>query len=235
MTSTIATISSLFKDANIEWILTRFVVRDEQMADDLDVLIHSRDFEKAKDAFRRNGFSLLSHDAALGGRLAGYQINVVKRGFVKIDLHKDFTWRRTKYFSDSFFWEGKIEKDINHTKVFVPGDAENAFLVSTNVIFEKTYFSKHEYEFVMKNHELMCSDRIVDQARRHGWAKTYVGFCKWIGPKKSPSFPLFLPWGLVAVSFWEKTIHDRQIDIVNLMYTLFFRVRYTLTKQLPYE
>ena len=80
------------------------------------------------------GYSASSHDHALGGRVAAAQINLTKPGRIKIDLHKDFTWRRHRYLDLNLLWK-------KYPQI-------NKFLIMINIIFEKSYLLKHDYLYL---------------------------------------------------------------------------------------
>ena len=111
---------------NFNFVLTRFNSKFVKH-DDLDVLVHSEDFEKFISTLEKYSYNRSSHDQALGGRITGMQVNLTKPGRIKIDLHQDFTWRRKQYIDIKKIWE--------NSKLNRVDPVWDAFLIMINVIF----------------------------------------------------------------------------------------------------
>ena len=69
----------------INYLLTRYNP-NTGASDDLDILVRSKDFEGSIYSLERLGYKQSSHDQALGGRIAGIQVNLNRPGRIKIDL-----------------------------------------------------------------------------------------------------------------------------------------------------
>ncbi len=207
---------------NLNFLLTRFNPKSVKH-DDLDILIHSKDFKKSIFTLEHLGYKQSSHDHALGGRIAGMQVNLIKPGRIKIDLHQDFTWRRNHYLDLDKLWK------ISHNKS--PNPTWDGFLTMINIIFEKTYFMSDEYEmFQTQWQQIKNSEEFRQQADKYGWNKTFQAFRSWTDNQLSDKeFPLFLPIRLVLLSYLEK------FDFISLIYYLFFRIRFVINRRLPYE
>ncbi len=206
----------------INYLLTRYNP-NTGAPDDLDILVRSKDFEGSIYSLERLGYKQSSHDQALGGRIAGIQVNLNRPGRIKIDLHQDFTWRKEKYLDVKKIW-------LNSTKNCVDATWD-AFLVMINVIFEKTYFTQDDFEmFFPQWRKIKNSQELIQQTVQYNWNNTFINFIKWMkNQQPKPKFPLFLPVKLILYSYLEK------FDFVSLAYYLFFRVRYLVNKTLPYE
>ncbi len=205
----------------INYILTRVCYKTET-PDDLDILVHPEDFERFILKHQKIGYKRLSHDHALGGRIAGMQVNLVKPGKIKIDLHQDFTWRRTQYVDLNKLWENSQKNRLDSTW--------DAFLIMINVIFEKTYFMPDEFELLISQwQKINKSPEFSQQAIKYGWNNTFINFKNWMEKyQQKTKFPLFLPIRLVLSSYLDK------FDFVSLAYYLFFRIRYEVNNKLPY-
>lgn len=216
---------------NIKFVLTRVNPSLLKEPDDLDILVKRDNFEQFIKILGSLGYESLSHDKALGGRVRGAQVNLIKPGRIKIDLHKDFTWRATRYLDKELVWKNLARKDIENIKIDVPVDDMDAFLVLINVIFEKTYFSKQDWGKVYKVMDRVFENDVYEkQAIKYGWLGSFKKFKKWWTKDAADNvFPKFLPFGLVLSSYLEK------FDVVSLSYYLFFRARYLVNKTLPYD
>lgn len=208
------------KDLN--FLLTRFNPRSLNH-DDLDILVRQSDFVKSIIILERLGYKQFSHDYALGGRIEGMQVNLTKPGRIKIDLHQDFTWRRKQYLGLYKLWENSKKNRLD--------PVWDAFLVMINVIFEKTYFMPDEFEiFSLQWQKVRSSPEFFQQIAKYGWSNTFFRFEKWMdGISPNVKFPLFLPVKLIFYSYREK------FDFVSFVYYVFFRARFFLTGNLPYD
>lgn len=200
-------------ETGIKYLITRLDSRNIRVSD-LDVLIKKNDFKILIEYFKSIGYKTQSHDLALGGRIKGAQINLIKNNRLKIDLHKDFTWRKTKYIDTKLLWK-KIR-------------LSDEFLVFINIIFEKNYIDKDDYSYVWsKKDKIFSNYKFKKEAIKFGWINTFNYFKNW-NPKKI-EFPLFLPTKLLIISYLEK------FELVSFLYNIFFRIRYKLFKILPYD
>ena len=214
-------------DTQIETLLTRVTSTDEE-PDDLDILIKKVDFPVFIKQLSRVGYSQYSHDQALGGRVNGMQVNLVKADRIKIDLHQDFTWRKKYYCDLSLIWKKSVISEIRKISMKEPAPNINAFIIAINTIFEKTYLEKGDWKYLEKN--LKVLPIFSSQARKYGWYRTWFGFVKWWkNVKAGDQFPVFLPFKLIFLSYLEK------FNFVSLLYYLFFRTRFFLNKTLPYS
>jgi len=207
-------------DGKAGFLLVRFNRNMKQDPDDLDILVRSKDFPIVAGSLKKVGYKASSHDHALGGRKKGYQLNFTKQDRIKIDLHKDFTWRSKKYLDINFVWNAfpNREKEIN------------AFLIMINWIFEKSYVTREDYDFVWSDLDKVFRNKLYQkQARKYKWEKSFALFKDYYKSTSPDSFPKFLPIKIVAVSFYEK-FHP-----IAFFYYLFFRARYLVNKTLPYE
>ncbi len=206
----------------IKFLVTRFNPAVDN-PDDLDILVRAGDFQKCIGLLKERGYQSSSHDHALGGRVKGIQINLTKSDRIKIDLHQDFTWRRKQYIDINKIWENSKLNKVDPTW--------DAFLIMINVIFEKTYFTKDDFELFYSHWpKIIESRKFMEQAVKFGWYNTFVNFKNWIkNHQRELKFPLFLPLKLVLFSYIKK------FDFISLIYYLFFRIRYTVNSILPYD
>ncbi len=213
---------TLFDLRGINFLLTRLNPRVGN-PDDLDILIHPSDFKKGIGLLKKRGYKGSSHDHALGGRIPGMQVNLTKPKRIKIDLHQDFTWRKKRYLDVEKIWLHSTKNRIDPTW--------DAFLVMVNVIFEKTYFMPDDFEiFISQWREIRNSQELVQQTIQYSWNNTFINFKSWMkNHQQKLKFPLFLPVKLVLSSYREK------FDFVSLAYYFFFRIRYLVNNNLPYD
>lgn len=198
---------------NIKYLITRFD-RSVKNHSDLDILVTNNHFKKMVNGLVDIGYSKQSHDQALGGRIKGAQINLTKKDRIKIDLHKDFTWRSKKYIDLNILWQ----KD----------ELVDQFLVFINVIFEKTYFDNHDFKYVWKyKNKIFENKNFFEQSKKYKWNKTFLLIKNW--KPQNFTLPLFIPVYIVLKSYVEK------FNLISLLYYIFFRLRYFLKKQLPYD
>lgn len=225
---TIKELKSILAGYDIEFVLTRF--NDEVFEDppDLDILVKKTDFRKFVKTLEDAGYKSSSHDRALGGRVKGAQINFFKANRIKIDLHHDFTWRVSQYFDLELIWDNLHKGKVNIVSVSVPNKEIDSFIVIVNLLFEKTYITKKEWQYIKKNYK---RDIFKEQAEKYGWSRSYQLFNKWWSDKNDEKhdFPVFLPTGLIIYSFLEK------FNLISFLYYFFFRIRYIVNKKLPYD
>ena len=215
-------ISSTLDDLkDFPYLLTRFN-KQVDIPDDLDILVYPEDFDSVVAKLVNNGYKSTSHDHALGGRIPGAQINLTKQGRIKIDLHKDFTWRCKKYIDLQTIWKNSQKNHVN--------PVWDAFLVMINVIFEKTYFTDDDLDiFWPHKNTIFSNQEFIQTAKKYAWEVTFHGFKSWIDKlPETRSRLLFLPFKLVIFSYTEK------FNFVSLLYYLFFKTRYVLNNKLPY-
>lgn len=228
---TLSEFSEIIAKEHIAFVLTRFNRKDKGDPDDLDILVKPVDFRKAVETLVKYGHKALSHDQVLGGRIAGMQVNLVKPGRIKIDLHQDFTWRKSRYFDLGLIWNSAKNIKVGNAIIPVPRIDIDAFLVMINVIFEKTYLTQEEVDIFWHYKEKVFTNPVFyQQAVKYEWASTFLRFQEWARNQDRPrKFPLFLPLFFVLGSYLEK------FDLTSLLYYCFFRVRFLLNGKLPYD
>lgn len=230
-TLTLHDLSETFLTEKIDFILTRFNFSQKEDPDDLDILVKLASFQRAISALEKRGYEVHSHDNVLGGRIPGMQVNLIKKGRVKIDLHRDFTWRKFRYLDLDIVWNDARHVEVSNTSVLIPLAEIDAFLIMINVIFEKTYLTKEEVDiFWYQREKISKIPMFYQQAVKYGWGGTFLKFQGWVGGQNEPrNFPLFLPFFLVLYSYLEK------FSLVSFLYYCFFRVRFLLNSKLPYD
>jgi hypothetical protein len=221
------------KTLKVPWLLTRYVAGKKP--DDVDILVKSEHFEEVKKSLAQIGYKISSHDQALGGRLPGMQVNIQKKGRIKIDLHRNFTWRKTTYLPLDLVWNKKTSI-INGISVNVPEPSVDMFIVLVNILFEKTYINQTEFENIESQIEKIKEDKFKKISEKFGWPYTFKYLLSWLDSVESKiKTVVFIPIWLVIFSYFEKLLHDRKIDLKSFAYYLFFRIRYSFTHILPYE
>lgn len=227
---------SILKRENINFVVTRFWRDSKVEPDDLDILVIKKDFNKVITLLIEQNYQSLSHDQALGGRIKGMQRNLVNDSRIKIDLHQDFTWKKSHYLDLNLVWNNLEQEKVAGIKCLMPKVIVDVFIIIINIIFEKTYINKSDYDYVKKYVQNVFNDiTFDDQARKYGWILTYRLFKRWFKLTKKNKYPIFIPIYLVICSYFEKLIHDKKIDIISFMYYVFFRARYQINGVLPYE
>lgn len=214
LTETLIDLQKSTKKLKCGFVVTRFV--SDPMPDDLDILVKKEDFNNLVGALESTGYQSSSHDYALGGRTKGAQINLVKKDRIKIDLHKDFTWRNSHYFDLDLLWKNLDTTSISGIRCLAPKKGIDNFLILINTIFEKSYF-------VEKNIKFEYDPVFFEQAKKYGWENTYLKFFE-LKPLTH-----FLPVWFEIYSYLEKW------HIVSFAYYFFFRIRYLINKRLPYN
>lgn len=220
------------KNAGIKFLLTRY----EPKTNDLDVCVEREEFSSFIQALEELGYKASLHDQVLGGRIKGEQRNLIKEDRIKIDLHKDFTWRKARYLDLSNIWDNTENKKVLGIGVNVPKDSLNIFLIFINIVFEKTYFSESEIKLIKSQLNAWKRDPLfLSQAKKYGWRSTCVVSMRWVENFSGRTYPAFLPVWVVLWSYLEKLLHDKEIDLKSLTYYLYFRIRYAVNGILPYE
>ena len=214
LTKTLTDLQKSGKKLKCSFVVTRFV--PESTPNDLDILVKKDDFKDFVHALESVGYQSSSHDYALGGRKKGAQINLAKKGRVKIDLHNDFTWRCSHYLDLDLLWQNLKKTSIEGVRCLVPRKDYDNFLIMINTIFEKTYFFE-------KNINFEFNPIFRDQAKKYGWENTYL---KFFGLRPTPRF---LPVWFEIYSYFEKWY------VISFAYYFFFRIRYIINKRLPYS
>lgn len=213
LNQTIKDLEIASKQGKFKYLITRYNPKQKNV-DDLDVLVNEKDFEKVVGELEKLGYVASSHDHALGGRVKGAQVNLNKTNRIKIDLHKDFTWRAKRYIDLELVWSQK--------------DLVDEFLVFINVIFEKAYIDREDYEYIWgKKNRVFENKEFEHQAKKYGWLATFIAFKSWKPNIKS--LPVFLPLSLIFTSYLEK------FHLISFLYFIFFRFRYLIWRILPYD
>lgn len=220
----------------IEFLLTRYDENAIETVDDIDILVSQKDFTKVIEIMKSRDYEISSHDYALGGRLPGVQVNLTKEGRIKIDLHWDFTWRRSRYMDLEFIWQQSETRKIAGVQVQTPKLESDLFLILTNIIFEKTYSTKTDWIFLNKRWKTVVERAgVQQQVEKYGWSKSFTKFKKsFMAINSNSQFPVFIPLQIVLYSFYEKFKKEKKIDIVSFLYYVFFRTRFALEGVLPY-
>lgn len=218
------------KKLKYDYLITRHV---SDTPNDIDLLVKGEDYLKVIKKLEEAGYFSSSHDHALGGRLPDYQRNLEKKNRIKIDLHKDFTWRKLKYFDVGTLFRYKhCDKKL---KDYSPEPVWDASIVLVNIIFEKTYI-KDEHDYLSKwVREIYENEEITDQFIKFGYEKTMNKFKEWFDTKELSNDIAFLPLSLIIYSYLEQLINHRYFHIKSFMYYFFFRTRYFINKKLPYD
>lgn len=228
--STLYEIGELLGTQKIPWILTRYGYGE---VSDLDVLVKSKDFNKVILIFRKAGYEVLSHNHALGGRKTDFQFNLLKKGRIKIDLHKNFTWRKSEYMDSDLIWSGIRQASIDGVLVYRPSVEVDCFLNFVNILFEKTYLLGDE-KVLLQHIDVLNKSKFVNQAKKYKWSGSLLRFYKWLNTLNNNDYPIFAPVSIIIYSYIEKLFRAGQIDLISLAYYTFFRTRYVLTRKLPY-
>lgn len=229
---TLTDLNTALEKNKIRFLLTRF---NTVSVSDLDILVNSKDFNSVIPLMRNLGYEIQSHDHALGGRENGSQVNLIKSQRVQIDLHKDFTWRKAKYVDLDVLWDESVYKSVEGVNVRQPKIEKDLFLILINIIFEKTYITRTDWQLLSKIlPNIFDQEEFDKQATKYHWEKTWGYFKSWALKSHKARFPIFLPTKLIFYSYWEKLIGDRHIDLRSLLYYVFFRARYLLLQKLPY-
>ncbi len=234
---TLLEILNILGKNKIQFALTRFDKNNPCDPNDLDILVMPDSFYETIRVLEGNGYISSSHDKALGGRIKSMQMNLTKTGRIKIDLHQDFTWRASRYFDLYLVWDNLKTKRVQGVEYQAPEDAVDVFIILINIIFEKTYLKESDYAYIKENIEAISKNPIfTSQAKKYGWLRSFSWFVTWFGSiEGSKTWPVFLPVGLVVSSYFEKFLHDKNINITSLLYYIFFRTRFILNGALPYD
>ncbi len=234
LTHTLKDLTRASKSCKVKFVITRFIT--DKAPDDLDVLVHSQDFDKFIQELEGLDYISSSHDNALGGRIKGEQKNLVKESRIKIDLHKDFTWRGSRYFDNDIIWNNLEIIKTKHGSYSKPKDVYNAFIVMINILFEKTYVNQLELSFIQNNlDQIIESKELYHQAEKYGWANSYLRMCSWLKKQKPVAKITFLPVLLVLFTYIEKILKASTFNLTSFVYYMFFTTRYFLKETLPYE
>lgn len=223
---TLADLDKVCKKTNYTYILTRYWNSLGKDPDDLDIYVKKQYFSVYVKKLTELGYVSSSHDQALGGRVPGAQLNLIRKDRIKIDLHNDFTWRVDRYL-DLKLIESQEQKR-----------AVDAFLVLINIVFEKTYITDEEYELFYKNKDLIYdNDVFQSQSKKYKWDFTYYLFKRWVNNKKlyKKNIPIFIPIYIVIVSYIEALTRKKKFHVISFAYYFYFMTRYFITKQLPYD
>ncbi|MAF36423.1 hypothetical protein CL622_04895 [archaeon] len=229
---TLLDLNKVFSILKQLYVLTRYNSEKKSLPMDLDVLASVKYFKDAQNLLETKGYKAYSHDTSLGGRIKCSQVNLVKDGRIKIDLHQDFTWRKTRYLDLGLIWSNLEEQTLAGVKIKTPKSELDTFIIIINIIFEKTYLTKDDFNYIKTYVSNVLSDPIFEkESEKYGWRNTLKKFRTWweAKGKSSTSFPKFLPLSLILYSYLEK------FDVVALAYYFFFRIRYSFNKTLPYE
>src|SRR3989344_8451859 len=140
-------------------VLTRYAPHSKTAPNDLDVLTKKSAFRQIVNFFTDIGYHTKSHDNALGGRIKGAQLNIIKQDRIKIDLHKDFTWRKKRYFDLKLVWSNLVKKEIVGNQILTPKTELDAFIVLVNVIFEKSYIVQQDYKVLDNNLNIIFKNK----------------------------------------------------------------------------
>jgi hypothetical protein len=234
---TLVEISKILLKNNASWAMVRFDPKGKKAPADIDLLVSSKDYQNFKEACKEFGYTTTSHDEALGGRIKGMQINLVKPGRIKIDLHQNFTWRKYYYFDLDLVWNNLVTRKIESVNILTPQTSVDTFIVLVNLIFEKTYINKEDFNYLLRSKDSLFSNLDFDnQAKKYHWHKTFSLFKLWFSNINSQSaFPVFIPMRIVLYSYWEKLLGDHTLDVTSLLYYFFFWTRFLLNGKLPYE
>lgn len=234
---TLIEISKILIENQIKSVMTRYDCSRNLIPSDIDLLVPPMDYQKLVKACKKRGYSTSSHDGALGGRIKGMQINLLKPQRIKIDLHQGFTWRKSRYFDLNLIWKNMHVVKLGKAIINVPNYDIDAFIVLVNVIFEKTYINREDFAYLFKSKDKIFNNiDFNDQAKKYHWYRTLSMFKSWFKDVKETSyFPVFLPTWLILYSYLEKFWGEHKIDAVSFAYYIFFRIRYRITKGLPYE
>jgi hypothetical protein len=237
MNKLISTLKELQQAANVcnaDFVLTRYI--EGKSPDDLDILVQTVDFDKFVASLENLGYKSASHDGALGGRIKGAQLNLLKDARIKIDLHKDFTWRAAKYMDINLVWRNLEKISISNTQYNMPKKEYDAFLVLINILFEKTYINKAEILYINNNIDKINSNPIFfSQSEKYNWASSYLKMGSWLRKQEVKESIVFLPVELVIWSYLERLFKGGTFNLKSFAYYIFFRLRYSLKKTLPYE
>ncbi len=231
---TLNDLNSVSRASKVLFVITRYF--NYKNPDDLDILVKKEDYSKFILSLKTLGYETSSHDNALGGRMKGSQINLVKKSRIKIDLHKDFTWRASKYFDLDIIWNNLNQVKIGSNKYYVPSEVNNAFILLVNVLFEKTYLNKSDFTYLKSNfHNIVLSDLLIKQSQKYNWPLSYGLFCNWFKNQKKQNRVIFVPVFIILLSYIEKLFRGLDFNIISFMYYVYFRTRYLIKGTLPYE
>lgn len=239
---------------NIEHIITRTYKYIPYVTFDVDLFVKSSDYEKVIERFRKEGYTIASHDNSLGGRIQNQQKNILKDELLTIDLHRDFTWQKRRFLDRTLLFKDTRQKNIAGAHVEIPSAEVEFLLCLADVGHERFNFTLLDLVWLEGlGREIRNWDLIFDQAEKYGWHATLVYLCKLCNnlslnvynKKIVPdvesllgeiNLPFFIPIHICLLSYYENVKKNKIFPFTSLAYMFYSRLRFYLSgkKRMPY-
>lgn len=235
-----------------EYVVTRTYKYVDYVTFDVDLFVDGNSFQEVVKKFKTRGFNIESHDASLGGRLPGMQVNIKKQGLLTIDLHQDFTWQKRQFLDPKLVMKDSVKRDIAGKIVLAPRPEIELLLCIADIAHERfniTLLDLIWLEGLSK--EIKDWDFVLGQTREYKWENIFKKVSSIINqmsldiyghtiiyniqPKKGnyklPYFlDLFTCWGI-----YQNTMFGYfRFPFTSFLYMHYNQLRYYITNQMPY-
>ena len=250
--------------SGIEFLVVRTDKYVPYVTYDVDLYVEERCFKAAGEAFRGSGCEVLSHDGSLGGRLPGCQLNIRKERLLQIDMHRDFTWMRTRHMDTKVLGDGAERKQLAGVECRVPAPEVEFLLNLSSVVYEKFHLPLLDFlalrEFLLRVNDT-CA--VTGQVESFGWKRAFrysmgvsaamnelvfegeenpflqlSGLSRKVaaGAARTIRLPYMFPVPRALGVFGEKLVEKRGVSATAFAYFFFTRMRYyaTMKRRLPY-
>ncbi len=248
----------------IEFLVVRTDKYVPYVTFDVDLFVEERCFKGAGEAFRGSGCEVLSHDGSLGGRLPGCQLNIRKERLLQIDMHRDFTWMRTRHVDTKVLGDGAVRKQVAGVECSVPAPEMEFLLNLSSTVYEKFHLPLLDF-LTLRQSLLQVDDTgvVTGQVESFGWKKAFrysmgvsaamnelvfegeenpflqlsgLSRAAAAGAARKIRLPHMFPVPRALGVFGEKLVEKKGVSATALAYFFFTRIRYyaTMKRRLPY-
>lgn len=249
LVDTLKVIKNILKEN--EYIVTRTFKYIEYVTFDIDLFVDKVNYVHVIKKFKSNGFNIESHDASLGGRLPGMQVNIKKQGLLTIDLHQDFTWQKRQFLDPKLVMKNPVKKNIAGQIVLVPRPEIELLLCIADIAHERfniTLLDLIWLEGLTKG--ITDWDLIFDQAKKYKWLVVFEDISSIINQISldiygktiisntfSKEGKYRLPYFLNLPTCWSiylNTFRHYQFPVISFLYMHYNQLRFFLTNKMPY-
>ncbi len=218
LTKTLATVSNALDRQGIEFLFIKLYRKIPYSPRDIDVLIHSRDFNQAVSTLKSIGFETVTSNPV--------ETKCAQKGFLNVDLYSGFYYMSMKFMNDSFLWDSPRSVRIADSECMVPNAEADLLSLILHSLLGHRRISLLDFLYAVDliDNGKLDMYKLVEQAEKYHWKCALKNGISTIKSLKSAQFgtsiesncfPFIYPTSFVLKSFGN--FHDFHVTRKRLI------------------
>ena len=201
------------------------------VTNDVDVLVHGSDLEKAQHVLADPGMTFNWCESKIQSdiRLPDCEI---------IDLHTNLHWQQSTFLDIDWVWHQPEYKEIEGVMCPVPSDEVDLCISIAHILFERGYLSLLDIDWIEQLVETYGWSGAFEQADRFGWGESTREFSRVFNKIQNMrvrgliSLPVLYPYQSTLCAFAERWRQRGYVPWYDIFYRGFASARFRLTSGL---